>query len=134
MSTIVTVRRVLVVDDEPLTRDVVTALIESGDVAVTVACTGQEAIDLVRASPPDLVLLDVMMPGMDGFEVCRALKADPATKGVRIVMLTALSDAQARVNADDAGADGFLVKPYSARDLYAALDDEGREPRTPVRR
>ena len=126
MSPIVTVRRVLVVDDEPLTREVVGALIESGDVAVTMAASGQQALDLVRECPPVLVLLDVMMPGIDGFEVCRELKADPATKGVRIVMLTALSDAHARRCADDAGADGFLVKPFSARELFAVLDDGGQ--------
>jgi CheY-like chemotaxis protein len=122
VSTVVTVRRVLVVDDEAMTREVVGALIESGDVAVATAATGQQALDIVRESPPDLVLLDVMMPGMDGFEVCRELKSDPATKGVRVVMLTALSDAHARATADEAGADGFLVKPFSARELFAVLD------------
>jgi CheY-like chemotaxis protein len=125
VSTIATVRRVLVVDDESLTREVVGALIEGGDVAVAMAASGQQAVDMVRESAPDLVLLDVMMPGMDGFEVCRLIKSDPETKAVRIVMLTALSDAHARRCADDAGADGYLVKPFSARELFAVLDDVG---------
>jgi len=125
VSTIVKLQRILVVDDEAMTREVVGALIESGTVAVEMAASGQQALDLARETPPDLVLLDVMMPGMDGFEVCRSLKSDPATKGVRIVMLTALSDAHARRCAQDAGADGFLVKPFSARELFAVLEDRG---------
>jgi len=115
-------RVVLVVDDESITRDVVGAMLELEDVDVHVAHDGPTALEKAREVQPDVVLLDVMMPGLDGVEVCRALSAAPDAP--RIVMLTGLSDADSRRAAVEAGASGYLVKPFSAVDLYEVVDGE----------
>ena len=115
-------RVVLVVDDEEITRDVVGAMLEIEDVEVHTAHDGESALALAEDVRPDLVLLDVMMPGLDGFEVCRRLSGGPGAP--RIVMLTARADAASRQAAADAGAVGYLVKPFSAMDLFKAVDGE----------
>jgi CheY-like chemotaxis protein len=85
------------------------------------AGTGTEAVAIARARRPPLVLLDVGLPEMDGWEVCQELKADPATRGARIVMLTARATAADRERAAEAGADGYLTKPFSPAELLAAV-------------
>jgi DNA-binding response OmpR family regulator len=115
-------RVVLVVDDEAITRDVVVAMLELDHVAVHHAADGESALKVAADVRPDVVLLDVMMPGMNGFDVCRALCDTPTPP--RVVMLTARADADARAAAFEAGATGYLVKPFSARDLFAVVDEE----------
>ncbi|HVF04751.1 MAG TPA: response regulator [Frankiaceae bacterium] len=115
-------RVVLVVDDESITRDVVQAMLELEHVAVHTAADAAAALALAEEVRPDLVLLDVMMPGMDGIEVCRLLAARPDAP--RVVMLTARADDTARRAAAEAGAVGYLVKPFSAVDLFAVVDEE----------
>src|ERR1700744_6621653 len=88
---------------------------------VITALSGREALEKVAESPPDLILLDVMMPGMDGFEVCRRLKSDAKTTHIPIVMITALSDSENRVRGLEAGADGFLTKPVNDVALFARV-------------
>jgi DNA-binding response OmpR family regulator len=115
---------VLVVDDEAITRDVVGAMLERDDLDVHTANDGETALALAADVHPHVVLLDVMMPGMDGFEVCRALTArHPAP---RVVMLTARADEASRAEALAAGAAGYLVKPFSARDLFAVVEEPVR--------
>ena len=114
-------RVVLVVDDEAITREVVQAMLELDHVDVHAVGDGESALAAARAVQPDVVLLDVMMPGMDGFEVCRQLTA--MADAPRVVMLTACSDDDARRTAEEAGAAGYLVKPFSAVDLFRVVDE-----------
>jgi len=105
--------RVLVVDDIPANVKLLEARLGAEYFDVVTALSGEEAIAVCRATLPDIVLLDVMMPGMDGFEVCRRLKADPRTLHIPVVMVTALDQISDRVKGLEAGADDFLTKPVN---------------------
>ena len=108
--------RVLVVDDEPLIVEMLTMGMGYEGFEVSVARTGFEAIDQARSVRPDLVVLDVMLPGIDGVEVCRKLRAQG---NVGILMLTARGEVEDRIQGLDSGADDYLVKPFSFRELMA---------------
>lgn len=113
--------RILVVDDiEPNVR-VLTAKLEAEYYEVMSANSGVTAISMAREQQPDLILLDVMMPGMDGFETCRRLKADPITQHIPVVMVTALDEQTDRVDGLQAGADDFLSKPIDDVALFARV-------------
>jgi two-component system, cell cycle response regulator len=113
--------RVLVVDDVLPNVRLLEARLTAEYFDVIAAHSGPEALAKATADPPDIVLLDVMMPGMDGFEVCRRLKADPRTRHVPVVMVTALSAAEDRVRGLECGADDFLTKPVRDLALYARI-------------
>ncbi|HYD98036.1 MAG TPA: PleD family two-component system response regulator [Alphaproteobacteria bacterium] len=113
--------RILVVDDVLPNVKLLQAKLTREYFDVVTAFNGPEALDSVKAQAPDLVLLDVMMPGMDGFEVCGRIKADPATSHVPVIMVTALSDAADRVRGLEAGADDFLTKPVNDVALFARV-------------
>ena len=113
--------RVLVVDDILPNVKVLEAKLGAEYFEVTTAGSGPEALAAVERDPPDAILLDVMMPGMDGFEVCRRLKADARWAHIPVIMVTALSDPTDRVNGLDAGADDFLTKPVDDLSLFARL-------------
>ncbi|MBI3506949.1 MAG: PleD family two-component system response regulator [Proteobacteria bacterium] len=113
--------RVLVVDDVLPNVKLLEARLSSEYFHVMTAYGGQEALDKAFLSPPDIVLLDVMMPQMDGFEACRRLKADPRTCHVPVIMVTALSASEDRVRGLEAGADDFLTKPVRDVALYARI-------------
>ena len=108
--------RVLVVDDEPLIIEMLTMGLNYEGFEVSVAQTGYEALDQARTVRPDLVVLDVMLPGINGVEVCRKLRAQ---SNVGILMLTAKGELEDRVEGLDSGADDYLVKPFSFRELMA---------------
>lgn len=110
---------VLVVDDDEMSRVVLCRLLQAEGLEVTAASNGHEALAAVRIRTPDLVMLDVVMPGIDGFEVCRRLKADPATRLTPVVLVTGLSAVNDRIRGIEAGADDFLSKPFSAEELTA---------------
>lgn len=114
--------RVLVVDDIPSNRRLMQATLEAKYYSVILAEDGPQALVKAFEEEPDIILLDVMMPGMDGYEVCRRLKADPRTSHIPVVMLTALHDADDRINGFEAGADDFLSKPMDDFALMARLD------------
>jgi CheY-like chemotaxis protein len=108
-----TSKKVLVVDDENNVRRLVAATLSGGDYEVLQARDGNEALEVVRRERPTVVLLDIQMPGLDGIEVCRQIKADPKLKDTVVVMLTAQAQMDARRRATAAGADTFLTKPFS---------------------
>jgi len=112
---------VLVVDDEPVNIDLLQAYLEAEGYQVMTAYWGEEALKKAFARQPDLVLLDVMMPGLDGFEVCRRLKADPRTQFVPVVIITALQEPKAKIAGAEAGADDFLTKPFDHVELLARV-------------
>ncbi|HZH48104.1 MAG TPA: PleD family two-component system response regulator [Roseococcus sp.] len=113
--------RILVVDDIAANLRLMEAKLVSEYYEVVLAASGREALDIAFTQQPDVVLLDVMMPGMDGFETCRALKADPRTQHIPVVMVTALTDSAERVQGLEAGADDFLSKPVHTATLFARL-------------
>jgi phosphate regulon transcriptional regulator PhoB len=113
--------RVLVVEDEPDIRDLLVFHLERDGFQVTKCKSGPEALRLVREARPDLVLLDLMLPDMDGLEVCRRLRQDPPTQSLPIVMLTARDDEVDRVLGLELGADDYVVKPFSPRELVARI-------------
>jgi two-component system, cell cycle response regulator len=113
--------RVLVVDDLLPNVKLLEARLTAEYFNVATAFSGPEALAAANANPPDIILLDVMMPGMDGFEVCRRLKSDPRMRHIPVVMVTALSDVEDRVRGLEAGADDFLTKPVNDVALYARI-------------
>ena len=118
---------ILIVDDEPSARETLQALLFNEGYNLIFAHNGPEALEKVSGLTPDLILLDVMMPGMDGFEVCRRLRADTHLAQVPIMMVTALDDRDSRLQGIEAGADDFISKPYDRVELGL---EEGGEKRS----
>jgi class 3 adenylate cyclase len=114
-------RRILVVDDTPQNVKLLVDLLSVRDYDVTTATSGPEALASIRREPPDLVLLDVMMPGMSGYEVCQTLRDQPETALLPIVLVTALDPDQERLKGIEAGADDFLSKPFNTAELLARV-------------
>ena len=113
--------KILVVDDKPLNVELLEADLVSSGYDVITAYDGASALDQVTAEHPDLILLDVMMPGMDGFEVCRRLKSNEDTVLIPVVMVTALSDKADRIKGIESGVDDFLTKPVDSQELKARV-------------
>ncbi|MEO0981371.1 MAG: PleD family two-component system response regulator [Pseudomonadota bacterium] len=114
--------RILVVDDIEANRRLLQAKLEARYFDVSAAPDGPTAIELARTNEPDIILLDVMMPGMNGYEVCARLKADPATALIPVVMVTALSEPEHRVKGLQAGAEDFITKPFNDFALMTRID------------
>ena len=113
--------RLLIVEDEPDIRELLVFHLAREGYHITQCRNGAEALRVARSAPPDLILLDLMLPEMDGLEVCRRLRQDPATQGVPVVMLTARGDEVDRVLGLELGADDYVVKPFSPRELVARI-------------
>src|SRR5204862_3970055 len=113
--------RVLVVDDVELNVKLLEAKLSSEYFEVIAADNGPTALGLAESELPDIILLDIMMPRMDGFEVCRRLKANPRTADIPVVMVTALSDVADRLCGLESGADEFLTKPVNDTALFARV-------------
>ena len=113
--------RILVVDDTAHNVKLLADVLVARGYAVSTASSGKEALEKVASDAPDLVLLDVVMPEMSGYEVCKTLRADPATARLPVVMVTALDPSQERVKGIDAGADDFLTKPINQPELIARV-------------
>jgi two-component system, OmpR family, phosphate regulon response regulator PhoB len=119
-------RRVLVADDDAALRRLIITTLSSSDFELLQAVDGEDAVRIAREQHPVLVLLDVNMPKLDGFEVCRLLKADPSTCGIKVVMLTARGADPDRARGRELGADDYFIKPFSPVQLlnkvYALLE------------
>jgi phosphate regulon transcriptional regulator PhoB len=113
--------RVLIVEDEPDIRDLLAFHLEREGYQVTRSRTGADALRQVRARPPDLILLDLMLPEIGGLEVCRRLRQDPRTASVPIVMLTARGEEVDRILGLELGADDYIVKPFSPKEVVARV-------------
>ena len=114
-------RRLLLVDDQPFFLAMGQTMLRAGGYEVRTAASGSEALRVARATPPDAILLDVEMPEMNGFETCRRLKADPATAGIPVAMLTASVDPQLNRKAFQVGADVTILKAVSTARLLNML-------------
>ena len=116
--------RILAVDDSPTVLEMITAILESGGYTVLTAADGAEALETARAEQPDLILLDVMLPKLDGYRVCRLLKFDQNYRDIPIIMLTAKAEDQAMATGIRTGADQYLTKPVEPETLLAAVAAE----------
>ncbi|HEY3452895.1 MAG TPA: response regulator [Myxococcales bacterium] len=114
--------RVLLCDDEPVIRELVRTMLSSETVEVDVAPDGVGCLKAAKSQPFDLILLDIVLPGMDGITVCRLLKSDPATSRVPIYMLTAKAKHADVESAKRAGADGYINKPFKGAELMDLVD------------
>ena len=114
-------KRVLICDDEPYIVESVSYVVRKAGFDVVTAEDGEEALAAAHREKPDLVFLDIMMPGIAGDEVCRRLKADPSTKDTHVVILTARGQEEDERRAMEMGADEFMTKPFSPRKLRARI-------------
>jgi two-component system alkaline phosphatase synthesis response regulator PhoP len=120
-DTFVTPSVVLIVDDNPQNVELLVAFLESLPVTLVTAVDGLDALEKVAEHHPDLILLDVMMPRMSGFQVCQKLKADPATKDIQILMVTALHELGDIERATECGTDDFVSKPVNKLELQTRV-------------
>ena len=114
-------KRILAVDDEPHILKLVAFSLKSGGYEVLEATNGLSAIEIAEVEQPDLVLLDVMMPALDGYEACSRLKENPATRDIPVVMLTAKTQAAEQKAGLERGAMGYICKPFTPKDLVAQV-------------
>ena len=112
---------ILIVDDDPAGRQTLESILDEQGYQLEFAENGLQALQMIRQILPDVILLDVMMPGMDGFEVCQQVRNDPAIAEIPIIMLTALDDRRSFLNGLESGADDYLTKPYDRHELRARL-------------
>lgn len=113
--------RILVVDDEPTIVELIRDTLSSEGYETAGALTGEEALQIMERNPPDLVILDLMLPGMDGYEVCRQMQRDTRLSQVPVIMLTALSGTKDMVAGYEKGADDYIAKPFDADELVVRV-------------
>src|SRR5947208_6217794 len=113
--------KILVVDDTPHNVKLLADVLGVKGYAVATAATGEEALAKLPMEKPDLILLDIMMPGLSGYDVCRRIRADAATALLPVVLVTSLDPAQERVHGIEAGADDFLSQPINQPELFACV-------------
>lgn len=125
-------KTILVVDDDLATLKLVGLVLDQKGYDVVTARSGEEALERARLQNPDLIVLDIMMPGMDGYEVVQHLRADPSTARLPILMLTAKSDLDDQITGFEVGADDYLTKPFHREELVSRVESvlhlaEGRQ-------
>ena len=115
--------RILIVEDQADIRKLIRMTLEFGDFELHEASDGESGLNLARAVRPQVMLLDVMMPGLlDGYQVCRHIKADPQLRSIQVIMLTARGQATDVATGESAGADAYLVKPFSPLELIDRVE------------
>lgn len=114
--------KILLIDDDPLIRRIVIKTLTAKGYQVLEASSGAEGLALALGNPPDLILLDLMMPGMDGFEVCTQLRQNSSTANVPVLMLTALDQTEAKVRGLQIGADDYVTKPFNLDELQTRIE------------
>jgi DNA-binding response OmpR family regulator len=115
-------RKVLVVEDDPDQLEATRMSLKAAGFAIGTAANGIDALKKARRGSPDLILLDVMMPGMDGFTVCETLRENPATASIPVLMLTGLCSHISQLVAFDAGATDYLIKPFFPKELVSKVE------------
>lgn len=115
--------RILIADDNPTNVELLEAYLAGVDCEIASAADGQETLDQVRQFQPDLILLDIMMPKLSGFEVCKSVKQAPSTKGIMVLMVTALNERGDIERAVEAGCDDFLSKPVNKIELLKRVEN-----------
>lgn len=115
--------KILIVDDEEINLRLIGAVLKNYDYIYEIARSGIEAIEKTKEMSPNLIFLDIMMPGMDGYEVCRRLKKDPETQNIPIVMVTALADKASKIKGLKAGANDFITKPIDSVELMVTAQN-----------
>lgn len=114
-------QKILIVDDLVENTEVLRALLRPQHFSIEVAHCGTDALRMVESNPPDVILLDLMMPGMDGIEVCRRIKINPALRHIPIIIITGSSDRESNLQALEVGADDFVTKPFDRALLEARV-------------
>lgn len=117
-------KKVMIVDDEAHIVELVKVVLEDTSYEILEAYDGEEAMAKIISEKPDLILLDIMLPRMDGYEVCKRLKADEATKSIPVVMLTAKGQEVDKVKGYQSGADSYMTKPFSPLRLLTELEEK----------
>lgn len=115
--------KILIADDEKALRVLIAGTLEIGDFNILEADNGIEALNLVKSERPDLIILDVMMPGMTGYEVCKGIKANPDIADTKVLILTAKGQQTDKEAAREAMADFYLAKPFSPMDLLSMVEE-----------
>ena len=115
--------RILLVDDEPDLVQMVSTRLKAAGYEISTAYDGQEALEKVKESRPDLMILDLMLPKLDGYKVCRLLKFDERTRGIPILIFTARAQVEDVTLATECGADAYLTKPFEAKVLLSKLQE-----------
>jgi len=115
--------RVLIVDDDPLIVKVTSVILTTNGYDVLKALGGEEGIEIARTEHPDVVLLDIMMPNIGGYEVLERLRSDPATKDIPIIFVSAKADADSVAHGLSMGAEGYITKPFKHNELLSKIDE-----------
>ncbi len=113
--------RILVIDDTPANLEVVSEVLTAAGYTVATVLDSERALKRIPTHPPDLILLDVQMPGMDGFETCQRLKAEPSTATIPVIFMTALSDTESKIKGFSLGAVDYITKPFQAEELLVRV-------------
>lgn len=121
MNDLVNKLNAMVVDDDEMTQQLMAALLEKAGVDVTLVDSGSGAIKTLRETKPDIIFLDVLMPGLDGYETCKLLKANPSTKDIPVIMLTSNDGFFDKMKGRRVGADVYLTKPVKYDEILGAL-------------
>jgi len=115
-------KKILVIDDEPLVVEILKIMLEMKNYEIITASCGIEGIERAMREKPDLILLDILMPGLDGYQVCRKLKEDRKTERIPIIMLTALGQSAEREKGYSSGAYGYIFKPFDDEELLKSIE------------